>query len=63
MGEGKVCDVPGLSASLPEVCNSVWQENAKAWAVHESECQDINFVCCMHPRQSLGLAALKGAGL
>lgn len=39
MGQGKVCNVSWLSASLPRICNSVWQKYQKTWAVHESKYQ------------------------
>lgn len=37
LGERKVRAVPGLPASLPEICHTVWKAYEESWTVHESE--------------------------
>lgn len=33
--------VPGMSAQMPEIRHSIWEENGQTWAVCKSKCEDM----------------------
>ena len=49
LGEGKMRDVPRLPASLPAVCNPVWQSDKESRPVYQSQCNGIIF--CLRNRK------------